>query len=407
MTAIPLPAGENQPVFHMLGGVKVLDLTTSVAGPYATMLLSDFGAEVIKVERPGGDDSRHWGPPFLDGDSLWFIAVNRNKKSVVLDYGRPEGRAVLDALIERADVVVVNQTLSVQRKLGLDAGSLRAGKPGLIHVSITGFGLTGANADLPCYDLIAEGYSGIMDLTGPPEAEPQKVGAPAADMLAGTDAAMVTLAALHRRAATGAGSTIDIALTESMIRFVSPRITPYMGSGDVPRRSGGKDSVIAVYQTFETADLPLTLGLGNDAIWRRFWAAVGHPEMADLEGLASNAERRLRRPEIVARIQEILLGQPRAEWLARFARAKVPAGPIYRVDEVVEDAHLRERGLFFQVDRGGCALPQVGLGVQVDGSPCGYVSPPPRLGQHTGAVLGEALGFDADRIAALKTLGVI
>jgi crotonobetainyl-CoA:carnitine CoA-transferase CaiB-like acyl-CoA transferase len=274
-------------------------------------------------------------------------------------------------------------------------------------VSLTGFGLTGESATLPCYDLIAEGYSGVMDLTGSKEAEPQKVGAPAADMLAGADAAIAVLAALHRRAAVGEGCALDISLTESMIRFVSPRIVPYLGSGEVPRRSGGKDSVIAIYQTFETSDLPITLGLGSDAIWRRFWDAVEQPEQAEGEAMATNATRRANREEIVERIQAVLLTRPRAEWLARFAKAKIPAGPIYRVDEVVDDAHFRERAAFFRIERNGFDVPQVGLGIHMNGEAAGYFSPPPRLGEHTEEVLRVVLGYDEDAIEALKAKGVI
>lgn len=393
--------------FSMLPDIRVVDLTTSIAGPYASMLLSDFGAQVIKVERPGGDDARHWGPPFLDGESLWFLAVNRNKESLCLDYATPEGRAVLLDLIDRADVVITNQLASVQRKLGIDAATLRQARPRLLHVSVTGFGLSGENAALPCYDLIAEGYSGVMDLTGPADAEPQKVGAPAADMLAGADAAMAVLAGLHRRNATGEGCVIDIALTESMIRFMSPRIVPFMGSGEVPTRSGGRDSVIAIYQTFETADLPMTLGLGNDAIWKRFWEAVDEPAFGEDPAFKSNADRREHRPRIVEHIAGILRLRPRAEWLERFARVKVPAGPIYRIDEVVEDPHFRARGLFFNIERDGVDVPQVGLGVHVNGQAAGFVRTPPRLGEHSVAVLRDVLNYEPSSIAELRLKGVI
>lgn len=407
LPAASLPEGRTNEGFRILGDVRVIDLTTSIAGPYASMLLSDFGAEVIKVERPGGDDARHWGPPFLDGESLWFLAVNRNKKSVVVDPAGERGRAVLERLLDKADVVVTNQLPAAQRKLGLDAETLRKARPGLIHVSITGFGLSGPRAASPCYDLIAEGYSGVMDLTGPADSEPQKVGAPAADMLAGADAAMAVLAALHRRAASGQGASIDISLTESMIRFMSPRMVPYLGSGDVPRRSGGRDSVIAIYQAFDTLDLPLTLGLGNDAIWRRFWEAVSHPEESMRADRATNADRRAQRAEIVARIQAILRTRPRAEWLERLAAARVPAGPIYRLDEVVEDPHFQARSTFFRIAEGGSDIPQVGLGIHLDGAPAGYFAPPPRLGEHTEPVLRELLRYDDEEIDSLRVQGVI
>ncbi|MFF7710770.1 CoA transferase [Pseudomonas sp. NPDC007930] len=402
MLANSLPHGRCGSSFSVLEGVRVIDLTTSIAGPYGTMLLSDLGAEVIKVERKAGDDARYWGPPFLDGESLWFLSVNRNKRSVCLDYTQPEGRQVLDALIDRADVVVINQTPDVQAKLGMAPAQLREGRPGLIVACITGFGLSGRNARRPCYDLIAEGYSGIMDLTGPAEASPQKVGAPAADMLAGSDCAFGVLAALYRRQLSGEGATLDITLTESMIRFTSPRIVPYMGSGEVFRRTGGRDSVIAIYQTFDTADEPLTLSLGTDRIWQRFWALVERPEMGLDPNLASNAQRREQRDDIVAAIAAILRHKPRAQWLELLAEAGVPAGPIYRVDQVTDDAHFHDRGLFFQIERDGHALPQVGLGIQLDGQAAGYRSAPPRLGEHTGEVLGDVLGYSPEHLQRLR-----
>ena len=277
-----LPAVTPGQGLDLLGGVMVIDMTTSIAGPYATMLLADFGARVVKIERPsGGDDSRDWGPPFLADQSLWFLSVNRNKESVALDIARPEGSAILLEFIKHADVVVTNQPPRVQAKLGTDFQTLKAIRDDLVFASITGFGLTGSRADGLCYDLIAEGYSGVMDLTGVPDREPQKVGAPAADMLAGQDAAMAVMAALVERGRGGRRQClIDVSIVESMTRFLSCRIVPYLGSGEAPRRSGGKDSVITIYQAFETADEPVTLGLGTDAIWQRFWKAVGKPEPA-------------------------------------------------------------------------------------------------------------------------------
>jgi len=379
--------------FDFLSGIRVVDLTTSVAGPYATMLLADFGAEIIKVERPEGDDARAWGPPFLNGQGLWFAAVNRNKQSVVLDLSGGQGGAALMALIQSADVFVTNQPPDVQRKLKLDYDSLRLVREDLLFVSITGFGLTGERAELTCYDLIAEGYSGIMDITGAADSAAQKIGAPAADMLAGQDAATATLAALFDRQKTGKGRKIDINLVESMTRFLSCRIASYLGSGEVPARSGGTDSVIAIYQSFETEDQPLNLGLGSDAIWSRFWAALGDPDYARRPGYATNADRRQHRAEIVAHIQQILRTRSRQAWLDIFAAARVPAGPINRVDEVAGDEELQRRRLFFNLQDGsGRVVPQIGLGIQIDGSPCIPRSVPPTLGEHTQDVLA-ALGI--------------
>ena len=403
-----LPSPPSAAPIALLSGVRVLDLTTSIAGPYAAMLLADMGAEVVKIERPGaGDDSRAWGPPFLDGESLWFLSVNRNKSSVTLDYSGEAGRRVLHDLVRKADVVIVNLVERVQRKLGVDYASLKAIKQDLVYVSLTGFGLQGARKDFPCYDLIAEGYSSVMDLTGEAESPPQKVGTPAADLIAGMDAAYAALAALFDRARSGRGHHIDIAMIDSMTRFMSPRIVPYLGSGEVPKRTGARDSVIAVYQTFDTKDDPITLGLGNDAIWQRFCEAVGRGEMAKDAHYARNVDRRAARAEIVAEIQKVLLTRSRDDWLRIFVEAKVPAGPVNRVDQVASDPELISRGLFYADRASGRSIPQVGLGIAVDGSSSSYRQPPPRLGEHTGAVLSQWLGYDSDEIARLRSAKIV
>ena len=405
LDALPPPPKGAQ--ISLLSGIRVLDLTTSIAGPYATLLLGDMGADVVKVERPGaGDDSRAWGPPFLDGESLWFLSVNRNKKSVTLDYSGETGRKVLHDLVRTADVVIVNLVGRVQKKLQVDYASLKALKPDLVYLSLSGFGLEGARRDFPCYDLIAEGYSGVMDLTGEAESPPQKVGTPAADLIAGMDAAYALVAALFDRARTGRGHELDISMIDSMTRFMSPRIVPYLGSGEVPKRTGARDSVIAVYQVFETNDDPITLGLGNDAIWKRFWEAVGKPEIGADSRYAKNVDRRAARTEIVEKIQAVLKTRSRDEWLKLFVEAKVPAGPVNRVDQVASDPELVSRGLFYADTGGGRRIPQVGLGIGVDGSHSSYRTAPPRLGEHTDEVL-RSLGYDDSRIAELRTNKVI
>ena len=400
------PAGAG---FTLLEGVRVLDLTTSIAGPYATLLLGDLGAEVIKVERPGtGDDARHWGPPFLDGQSLWFLSVNRNKRSLALDYSRPEGHALLLELVGRSDVVVLNQLPRLQAKLGTDYATLQAARADLIHVSLTGFGLTGEGADRPCYDLIAQGLSGVMDLTGEASGAPQKIGTPAADLLAGGDAALATLAALLDRQRTGRGHRIDISLLESMTRFMSPRLTTYLGSGELPRRSGAKDSVLAIYQVFETGDEPLTLGIGNDATWRRFCRALGEPDLAEEPRYATNAKRRAVRAELVARIAAVLKTRGRDHWLELFAAQGIPAGPILRLDEVVADPGLRSRGLFYRMaGPDGRAVPQVNTGIHLDGEANAPRSAPPPLGEHCEEILHALLGKSEDEIARLQAAGIV
>ena len=402
-----LPLRELGAGFDLLAGTRVLDLTTSIAGPYATMLLADMGAEVIKIERPGaGDDTRSWGPPFLHGESLWYLSVNRNKRSVTLDMLSEPGRRVFDDLLEKSDVVILNQPPKTAKKLGLDAASLRARKPDIVYVSITGFGLEGARADWTCYDLIAEGYSGIMDLTGDQDSSAQKIGAPAADMLAGQDAAFGTVAALFDRLRTGRGHVVEVSLVESMTRFLACRIVPFLGSGVPITRSGGKDSVIAIYQTFETADEPMTLALGNDAIWSRFWRALGRPDMIDNPDYATNEGRRAHRERLVEEIQRILIEKPRSHWLQFLASIRVPAGPINSVDQVVRDEALLERGLFYRL-RGEHEVPQVGTGIRMDGRSNGPRLAPPRLGADTDAVLGDILGYRDEEISRLRDQAAI
>ncbi|RDK06501.1 CaiB/BaiF CoA transferase family protein [Cupriavidus lacunae] len=385
-----------------LQGIRVLDFTTSVAGPYGTLLLADLGAEVIKVEkRQGGDDTRSWGPPFLDGESLWFLSMNRNKQSITIDLSRPEGQHLAHDLVRGADVVVLNTTRRVQEKLGLDHETLKTINPRLIHVSVTGFGLQGERADQPCYDLIAEGYSGVMHLTGEADRPPQKVGTPAADLLAGQDIAMATLAALLERARTGVGRQVDISMVATMARFMSPRIVPYLGSDEPPNRSGGTDSVIAIYQVFDTADFPITLGLGNDAIWRRFWTAVGRPEYGQQTGFETNAKRREARESIVQAIATLLAAQPREHWLTLFATHRIPAGPINSIDQLTADIPLREDGMFFATQGAAGLVPQVGLGIRFDGSSTVLRTPPPTLGQDTERILTKELSMSATCIAGL------
>ncbi len=405
---VDLPFGPAGKTFTLLKGIRVLDLTNSIAGPYATLQLADLGAEVVKVETPGsGDTSREWGPPFLDGISLWFLSVNRNKRSISLDYTKDKGRELLYSLAAAADVVVTNLRPAALRKFRLEYRDLVTLRKDLIYCSITGFGLTGARRELPCYDLIAEGYSGVMDLTGEPDNEPQKVGTPAADLLAGMDAAYAIVSALFDRQRSGSGHFIDVSLVESMTRFLAPRIVPFLGSGELLRRSGGKDSVIAIYQTFRTADELITLGLGTDGIFRRFCEAIGHSEWANDAEYADNAKRQARRAKLVASIQQALITQTRSHWLSLFEKCGVPAGPINRLDEVTRDPHLRRRGLFYRIPAAGAAIPQVGTGWQLDGEVNGYVSPPPSLGAETDQVLSTWTAMSTAEIERLRSEQII
>jgi crotonobetainyl-CoA:carnitine CoA-transferase CaiB-like acyl-CoA transferase len=408
MSQIPLPSPLHQQSFSALKGIKVLDLSTSVAGPYGCQLLADFGADVVKIEKPiTGDDSRGWGPPFLDDESLWFLSVNRNKSSVVIDMTQEAGQQLLNQLVSQADVLVTNLLPKVQKKLQVDFDRLKVINPRLIHVSLTGFGLEGERSSFACYDLIAEGYSGVMDMTGEINQDPQKIGTPAADLLAGMDLALATMAALLQREKDKVGHAIDISMVDSMTRFMTPRLVSYLGSGILPRRDGAKDSVIAIYQVFQTADEPITLGLGNDAIWKRFWQAMDEPHFISDDQYQSNAHRRLLRQELVGQIQERLIKQPKNHWLTLFQKNNIPAGPINRLDQISADPEMHNRGMFYAVNKGSSVIPQVGLGIQIDGEQSFCNKPPPTLGEDTRAVLKSWLSLSNESINELINTNII
>jgi crotonobetainyl-CoA:carnitine CoA-transferase CaiB-like acyl-CoA transferase len=317
------------------------------------------------------------------------------------------GQQLLNQLVSQADVLVTNLLPKVQKKLLVDFNNLKVVNPRLIHVSLTGFGLEGERSSFACYDLIAEGYSGVMDMTGEINQDPQKIGTPAADLLAGMDLALATMAALLQREKDKVGHAIDISMVDSMTRFMTPRLVSYLGSGILPRRDGAKDSVIAIYQVFQTADEPITLGLGNDAIWKRFWLAMDEPHFISDDQYQSNAHRRLLRQELVEQIQERLIKQPKNHWLTLFQKNNIPAGPINRLDQISADPEMHQRGMFYGVNKGRSVIPQVGLGIQIDGEQSFCNKPPPNLGEDTRAVLKSWLSLSNESINELIKTNII
>ncbi len=409
MAQIPLPPPASRQRLSALSGLRVIDFSTSIAGPYGSQCLADLGAEVVKIERTeSGDDSRQWGPPFLDEFSLWFLSVNRNKSSIALNLNCEDGQSLCRSLVAQADVVISNQLKTAQEKLGIDWESLRAINPQLIHASLTGFGLEGSRSLHTCYDLIAEGYSGIMDMTGEAGGDPQKIGTPAADLLAGMDLAVAVLAALIQRQRDGVGHQIDISMVDSATRFMGPRLMSYLGSGILPRRDGARESVIAIYQTFNTKTDPITLGLGNDSIWQRFWITVGKPEVGQDPLYGSNALRREHRQALVQTIQDLLLHKTQSEWLAIFAKNKIPAGPINRLDQISQDPEMQRRGMFYEVrSRGDTRIPQVGLGILIDNQASFCEKSPPLLGEDTITILKKWLNAPDSEIQMLLDNGIV
>jgi crotonobetainyl-CoA:carnitine CoA-transferase CaiB-like acyl-CoA transferase len=393
---------------HPLAGVRVVDISTSYAGPTATMYLGDMGADVVKIERPlTGDDARSWGPPFVGVEAAWFLSSNRNKRSVCIDLAAAEGRALLLQLLETADVFVENLNPAKLANLGLEPEAVRERFPGIVYCALSGFGLDGPDHDRPGYDLIAQARSGLMSVTGAAGGLPQRVSTALSDVVAGMLAAFAISAALVRRARTGAGDLIDVALLEGDLALMAPRIAAYAAGEPEPKPSGGTDSVLSVYQPFATADDPIVVAVGNDRMWQRCCAALGLDALAADPGFATNAARRERRPELIALISERLAREPAAIWLERFRAAGVPCQPVRYLSQVVADPQVQARGVVgdyehplagpYRAVRAPWRLASTGRGPD---------EPPPALGAHTREVLGE-MGLTADDADKLLAAGVI
>ncbi len=337
-----------------LGGIRVVDASTSYAGPTAAMYLGDMGADVVKIERPGtGDDARTWGPPFVGEQSAWFVSANRNKRSACIDISRPEGRGLLLRMLDRADVFIENVNPGKLRRLGLHPDDVRERCPRLIYCAVSGFGLDGPDSDKPGYDLISQARSGLMSVTGAAGGMPQRVSTALSDVATGMLAAFGIAAALVRRERTGEGELIDVALLEADLALMAPRIAAFAAGDPEPRPSGGTDSVLSVYQPFATADAPIVLAVGNDEMWRRCCAVLELKDAGADPALATNTQRRERRPEVIAMIAAQLATRPAAHWLEAFAAAGVPCQTIHFLSGVLADEHVAARGAIGEYDAPG------------------------------------------------------
>ncbi|WP_294122437.1 CaiB/BaiF CoA-transferase family protein [Sphingomonas sp.] len=397
-----------------LEGVRVLDLSRVLAGPWATQLLADLGADVIKVEKPGaGDDTRHWGPPWHEhGEekvAAYFLAANRGKKSVAIDFATEEGAALVRKMAADADVVVENFKVGGLRKFGLDAVSLRAAYPRLIYASITGFGQNGPYAPRAGYDYIIQGMGGLMSLTGLPDGEPgggpMRVGVAVADLFTGMYTVSAILAALYRRQQTGEGATIDMALLDTQLAVLANQASNALVSGKDPGRQGAGHPNIVPYQPFAASDQPIIIAVGNDRQFARFAAIVGHPEWADDPAYSTNPARVSARETLVPMIADIIATQPAAEWLAQLEAAGIPAGPINTISQALADPQAVHRGV--RIQAGGGALgevPMVGSPIRIDGERTDAPLSPPALGEH-GHLLRQWL--DAADLDRLKTAGIV
>lgn len=393
-----------------LSGIKVLDLTRVLAGPWTGQLLADLGAEVIKVERPGsGDDTRQWAPPSLpDGTAAYYLAANRGKQSLTVDITQPAGQAIVRQLAAEADVLLENYKVGGLKKYGLDYDSLRALNPRLVYCSITGFGQTGPYAELPGYDYIVQGMSGLMSITGPADGEPHKVGVAVTDLFTGLYAANAVQAALLSRYRTGEGQYIDMALFDCSLAMLANVNMNWLVGGEVPPRLGNAHPNIVPYQVFRTAgDSHFILACGNDKQFRAICELIGLPQLAADERFATNPQRVRHRDLLVPQLADAFLERGRDEWLKLLDAAGVPCGPINTVDEAFADPQIRFREMELHLkDAQGQDVPQVACPIKMSGTPPRYDAPPPKLGQHTDKVL-SALGYDAAAIAQLKANGTV
>ncbi|MBV8658239.1 MAG: CoA transferase [Burkholderiales bacterium] len=379
-----------------LSHLRILDLSRVLAGPWATQMLADFGAEVIKIERPeGGDDTRGWGPPFLkdrDGqpthESAYFLCANRGKKSVALDMATLEGQATLRELVKTCDVVVENFKVGGLKKYGLDYDSLSRIKPDLVYCSITGFGQTGPRADQAGYDFMIQGLGGLMSITGAPDGEPQKVGVAATDLFTGMYATTAILAALAHRDKTGEGQYIDLALFDCQLAMLANVGSNYLVGNVTPPRYGNAHANIVPYQAFAASDGHLIVAVGNDTQFARFAALCGHAEWADDPRFTTNKARVENRAALIPLIAAALVTAPRHHWIEGMEAAGIPGGPINTIPEALAEPQAVARGAVVEVPHPAGPVKLVANPIKFSRTPIRYDAPPPMLGEHTAQVLG-------------------
>jgi crotonobetainyl-CoA:carnitine CoA-transferase CaiB-like acyl-CoA transferase len=374
---------ENGPKLP-LDGVRVLDLSRVLAGPYATMVLGDLGADVLKVEHPErGDDTRHWGPPFAGSESAYFLSINRNKRSIGVDLKDPDGLERVEKLAAGADVVIENWRRGALEKLGLGYEKLKRANPALVYCSITGFG-PGPDEDRPGYDFLVQARGGVMGITGQPGGEPTKVGVAIADIVCGLFASNAILAALHRRSVTGEGARIEVPLFESTLGWLANRGQEYLTSGEETGLIGNAHPSIVPYQTFEASDKPLVVAVGNNAQFANLCEVIGRTELAEDERFATNPDRVANREALISELQSAFGERPADEWADELRIAGVPSGPVNTLADVLADEHLLGSGMLQDLDHPSAGhLKMLASPILIDGERLSIRRPPPTLGQHT------------------------
>ena len=392
-----------------LEGLRVVDLTRVLSGPYCTMQLGDLGAEIIKVEQPGkGDDTRAFAPPFQGDQAAYFLSVNRNKKSVTLDMKSDQGKEVLWRLIDASDILVENFRPGAMDRLGFGYAAVKKRRPSMIYASISGFGATGPQKDRPGYDVIVQGEAGIMDITGPRDGAPHKVGAAIGDLVSGLYAVQGILAALHTRNADGAGQHVSISMYEAVASLLTFNASIFFATGNSPRRRGNEHPTIVPYETFEAADGWINLGVANDDLWHRFCGAAERADLQSDARFAKASDRVRNREELVPLIKALIKERTRDEWLQRLDKAGVPSGAIRTVGEVCESDLLKARGMVAEMDHASAGtVKAIKNAVHLSGTPADSYTAPPTLGQHTRDVLTGLLGYSASEVDALARDKVI
>jgi crotonobetainyl-CoA:carnitine CoA-transferase CaiB-like acyl-CoA transferase len=400
-----------------LEGLRVLDLSRVLAGPWAGQVLADFGADVVKVERPGrGDDTRSWGPPYIgdeaDGMSAYFCTANRGKDSLGIDLRHPRGRELLRRLADTSDVLIENFRVGTMARYGLDYGTLSRTNPRLVYCSITAFGQDGPERDAPGYDAIIQGLGGLMSITGAPETEdgggPQKVGVAVADLFCGMYAVSAILAALQARARDGIGQFIDLALMDCQVAMLANQAMNYLVDGRIPNRLGNAHPNIVPYQSFATMDGYLMVAVGNDAQFRRLTETLGLAGLADDPRFVSNRSRVEHRESLIPILEKVFASAPTRRWVARLKAAEVPSGPVNGIDAVFEEPQVRHRGLRLDLtDAAGRRIPGVANPIRFSATPVGYRAAPPRLGEMGHRVLRDWLNMSSTDISTLSEEGAI
>ncbi len=391
-----------------LEGIKVLDLSRALAGPYCTMMLADMGAEVIKLEMPGrGDDSRSWGPPFVEGESAYFMSINRNKKSITLNMKSDKSTEIIHKLIKQSDVLVENFRPGAMERLGLGYERVKEMNPRIIYCSISGFGQDGPYRMLPGFDQVLQGMGGLMSITGELGGPPIKVGVAIADISGGMFASNGILVALYNREKTGKGQMVDVSLLDSQVAWLTYRAGAYFASGEVPQPMGSGHPVIVPYQAFKAKDVFINIAVGNDQLWERFCKAVGLENVMNDPKFATNAKRVENREEIVKIISDLIVTKDGEEWLKIITDAGVPCGPIYTVDKVFADPQVLHREMVKELDHPKAGKVKVtGIPIKLSDTPGEVETAPPVLGQHTQEILTE-LGYSDKDLEKLKQEKVI